>query len=130
MKKLALALCLLCLSLSTPLGAEYRLAPTDEVPDFGKKAIIGAGVASCGRWLEDRKTGRYYNMENWALGYISGAAMWGNGLDPLRQTDADGVAYWLDNYCVAKPTSYFHDAVDAFIWDTATATSGSPGAGR
>jgi hypothetical protein len=40
------------------------------------------------------------------------AAVIGN---PLGQTDADGVAYWLDNYCHNYPSGYFSAAVKAFI---------------
>jgi hypothetical protein len=109
MKKLTLVLCLCLVPVVSPRS--------DVVTTMG----VGAN-SSCGKWLDARRTGRYFDMANWALGYISGAAIWGAG-DPLGQTDADGVAYWLDNYCQAKPTSYFSDAVKAFISDAAKTTS-------
>jgi hypothetical protein len=54
-------------------------------------------------------------MANWALGYISGAAVFGTVGDPLGSTDAAGVMFWLDNHCRTNPTSQFVSAVDAFI---------------
>jgi hypothetical protein len=78
---------------------------------------MGAGVGiSCGTWLEDRRTrGGHFSALNWALGYLSGAAIFGDVGDPLRGVDPNGVAYWLDNWCRANPSSYFSDGVRAFI---------------
>lgn len=56
-------------------------------------------------------------MVNWALGYISGAAIWGGVGDPLRPTDANGVFYWLDNYCRTAAAGPLREAIDAFITD-------------
>jgi hypothetical protein len=84
---LALALCLCLLPVASPRSGEV--------------ALIG-GHESCGRWLEKRRTGQAFSMQTWALGYISGAAIWGQVGDPLGPTDADGVSYWLDNYCRAR----------------------------
>lgn len=67
--------------------------------------LLGAGTnASCGRWLSDRQSNNYFPMGNWALGFLSGAAMYSNDLNPLQGVDSDAVAYWLDNYCQARPT--------------------------
>jgi hypothetical protein len=78
---------------------------------------LGAGAsASCGTWLANRKNNNFYFMGNWALGFITGAE-WHGEEDVLRGIDADGVAYWLDNYCEPRPTDKFSDAVVAFIQD-------------
>jgi len=80
--------------------------------------IMGAGAsASCGNWLEARRARsmNWIHMSNWALGYISGAAVFGEVGDPLARVDADGVDYWLDNWCRARPSSFFKDGVKAFI---------------
>src|SRR5271167_4306528 len=77
---------------------------------------IGAGTSSsCGTWLAQRQHDNFFGMINWALGYISGAAVYGDIGNPLGQTDADGVVYWLDNYCHNYPSGYFSAAVKAFI---------------
>jgi hypothetical protein len=76
----------------------------------------GAGAAaSRGKWLDQRRTGQYIGMINWALGFISGAAIYGSVGNPLGETDADGGAYWLDNYCRRDPSAYFNAAAKAFI---------------
>lgn len=83
-------------------------------------AVIGAGVGvSCGTWLEHRKSGQP-DIANWALGYLSGVAVWGfdpimGHKAPLRDMDADGVLYWLDDYCRANPIEKFTDALAAFV---------------
>ena len=78
----------------------------------------GAGAAiSCGAWLESRSTPgpQYIGRANWALGFVSGAVWTGRNGDPFARVDADGFAYWLDNYCRANPSVKFMDAVVAFI---------------
>ena len=77
---------------------------------------IGSGAtSSCGTWLDRRQQEQWFDMGNWALGYISGAATFGAIGNPLENTDAYGVAYWLDNYWRSQPSGYFVDAVKAFI---------------
>lgn len=77
---------------------------------------MGAGaIASCGRWLANRASGNYFDMGNWALGFLSAVGVYSVNLDPLRGVDSDAVLYWLDNYCQARPTDRFVDAVKAFI---------------
>jgi hypothetical protein len=76
---------------------------------------LGAGVSkSCGSWLSARSSGDYFTVGNWALGFLSGVAMYGHNLDPLEGVDSNAVAYWLDNYCQARPTDVV-DALKAFI---------------
>ena len=78
--------------------------------------LIGVGAnASCGKWLSERSSGNYFEMSNWATGFLSGAA-WQSPIDadPLGKTDVDGVWYWFDNYCRANPTAKFLNAVQAF----------------
>ena len=70
---------------------------------------------SCGTWVDRRQNNQYFEIGNWALGFISGAAIYGNIGNPLGKTDANGVLYWLDNYCRRDPSGYFSEAVTAFI---------------
>jgi hypothetical protein len=77
--------------------------------------VMGAGAdASCGKWLSERQQGRFSDLSQWALGYLSGVAMWSDEYDPVKDQTADAVYGWLDNYCRAHPTTEFVDAVDAF----------------
>ena len=96
--------------------AAVALTASFALPGHGE-IIIGSGAASsCGRWLDDRQHDRHWQMANWALGFISGAAIWGDSVgDPLASTDSDGVFYWLDNYCKTHPSVYFHKAAEEFV---------------
>jgi hypothetical protein len=77
--------------------------------------FIGAGAnSSCGSWLADRASNNFFSKVNWALGFLSGAATYSEDLNPLNGVDADAVAYWLDNYCRARPEDRFVEAVRAF----------------
>jgi hypothetical protein len=79
--------------------------------------VIGAGAnKSCGSWLAHRAARDITGMGNWALGFISGAGVYGR-LDPLKGMNTDAVTYWLDYYCQAHPTDALNSAVDAFIAD-------------
>jgi hypothetical protein len=78
--------------------------------------FLGAGAAaSCGGWLKEREGHTWYNMANWALGFISGAEAYGYIGNVLGSTDSDGVVYWLDKHCRDNPDIEFSDAVKAFI---------------
>ena len=78
--------------------------------------LLGAGTnSSCGSWLADRATNNYFSMGNWALGFLSGVAIYGDNLNPLEGVDSNAIAYWLDNYCQSRPTDRFVDALKAFI---------------
>jgi hypothetical protein len=76
-------------------------------------------LGSCGMWLEYRTTYsnsvRTAQMEGWAIGYLSGTAVWSDNLDPLQGVDADAVFYWLDNYCREHPIDPFSKALAAFV---------------
>ena len=77
--------------------------------------IAGAGAQSCGKWLAERASNDYFTMGNWALGFLAGAATYGDILNPSQGIDSQAVAYWLDNYCRARPTDHFVDALQASI---------------
>jgi hypothetical protein len=74
---------------------------------------LGAGNQSCGTWLSKRVSQDYFVMGDWALGFLSGVAIYGD-FKPLEDMDSNAVFYWLDNYCRPRPTDRFTDAVKAF----------------
>jgi hypothetical protein len=82
-------------------------------------SLIGSGNHSCGRWLEVRKGHDILAVAygQWVVGFISGAAYADKGGlgDPLKKTDADGVYYWMDEYCRTHATVPIVDAAKAFI---------------
>jgi hypothetical protein len=77
---------------------------------------VGAGLASCGTWIVDRRTPLRWATESaWVLGFLSGVGYMGSGFDPLRGVNADGVNAWLDNYCQTHPLKDLADAAGSFI---------------
>jgi hypothetical protein len=77
--------------------------------------MMGAGLVSCGAWVEVRKGApNKVPLEEWALGYLSGVAMW-TANSPLNGLDPGAVVVWLDNYCQSRPLEPFKLALDAFI---------------
>jgi hypothetical protein len=48
--------------------------------------LVGSGAkATCGRWLANRASQDYFSMGNWALGFLSGVAVYTDDLDPLDE---------------------------------------------
>jgi hypothetical protein len=78
--------------------------------------IRGAGAGSCGMWLKSRAEYRPdHVMLHWVLGYLSGAVVHGDNGDPLRDKDADGIFYWVDNYCRTNPLNSLAEALDTLV---------------
>jgi hypothetical protein len=101
MKLVALVLLAICFA---------RPAAADEVK------TLGAGAnATCGKWLADRQRGSAFSISNWALGYLSGAAVFSQTLNPLESLDSDAVLYWIDTYCRSHPLDKFAVALKAFV---------------
>jgi hypothetical protein len=79
---------------------------------------LGTGAnATCGKWLADRQSGSAFDMYNWALGYLSGAATFSQTLNPLEGLDSDAVLYWIDNYCRSHVLDKLTVALKAFAED-------------
>jgi hypothetical protein len=56
-----------------------RSATADDVQ------TLGAGArATCGKWLADRQSGNAFPLTNWALGFLSGGAVFSENLNPLE----------------------------------------------
>ena len=63
----------------------------------------GAGVSSCGTWLENRRSpNEFVWMANgqWIMGWLSAAGHYGTD---LKKTDSAAISAWVDNYCKANP---------------------------
>jgi len=91
--------------------------------------LMGTGITvSCGGWIEVRKgTPVKPQLEDWALGYLSGVAMW-TPESPLDNLDPGAVFVWLDNYCQQRPLEPFKLALDNFVRARATPPAGQAGA--
>ena len=86
--------------------------------------LMGSGVTiSCGGWVEVRKGGANKQLiEEWALGYLSGVAIW-TPESPLDNLDPAAVFVWLDNACQQRPLEPFKAALDAFVRVRSVATT-------
>jgi len=87
-------------------------------PASASYTLIGAGLASCGTWTQDRKnrTIDQKQIEQWMLGFLSGVGYTGGTkYDPLHGVDAPAVLVWIDNYCLANPLKHLSEAAHGFI---------------
>jgi hypothetical protein len=116
-KTIASALGALLLLLQGPALAQG--APRDFI-------LRGNGATmSCGAWIELRtaaggyfaadKRATYQSTLGWALGYLSGAARFGQDHDPLRDMDEEATIAWLVEHCSTNPATGFRLALEAFI---------------
>jgi hypothetical protein len=96
------------------------LSTNAEAPaqDAKSQAVRTAGAGSierCDRWLKARKSRNFSDLGNWALGFISGVAIYTESLNPLERIEPDAVLAWLDQYCQRRPRATFIEAIRAFI---------------
>jgi hypothetical protein len=70
--------------------------------------LLGAGTVSCGKWTAARKGDDDISKTeaavyfSWAEGYLTAIQQALPEVNKgVRQTDADGLAGWLDDYCAA-----------------------------
>jgi hypothetical protein len=81
--------------------------------------VLGAGASSCGTWEVDRTSNEFTASHDlsWVLGFVTGiesakASDLNSGL--LVDTDANGIAGWIDNFCKANPTASIYAASAAY----------------
>ena len=98
-------------------------------------AVIGFGSTSCGSWTAARRAlnaATAVGYEQWVLGFVAsvpedvalGSFVTSRRtarMDPLKNTDAQVVWGWIDNYCASHPLETVKRAAAAFV-ETAVAT--------
>lgn len=80
--------------------------------------VLGLGASSCGKFISDT-SGDVIDRNgymSWLTGYITSF----NEFTPTdgnitRDTDVDGVLYWIENYCKENPTVSFGNAASAAL---------------
>lgn len=79
--------------------------------------IRGAGVITCATWLQQRAERSSQEAAAWALGFLSGAAIFGagGGRDFLAVHSWASIGPWLDDYCRSQPGTALPEALKAFI---------------
>lgn len=105
MKKIILSLIFSCTFPS--------ISGATSIPNPGAD-IYGAGNSSCSVWTKKRAQKDYFQMGQWMLGSISGAAAFG---PELRGGSSQEFATWIDNYCLRNPSDKFSLAVAVLIID-------------
>jgi hypothetical protein len=87
------------------LAAAMLTAATVQVWSQESSAmLIGFGTSSCGTWRQvNRASSEWFGIWNWVLGYVSGQNFARTGNDFLKQTDADAIIAWMDDYCRSHP---------------------------
>ena len=82
-------------------------------------SLWGAGTASCGRWVTDRRNAPSTALFefSWVQGYITGLnsgmpSSYTNNGQVGAQLDINAAEVWLDNYCQAHPLDHLADAAD------------------
>ena len=80
---------------------------------------LGPGAwALCSTWLQARaepESPLGFGLLSWALGYISGAAVYGSVGDVLSDVDFNDVENSLDTYCRSHPDEHLIDGVTQFV---------------
>lgn len=78
--------------------------------------FYGAGLESCGSWTAMRrleKTSNYYADVAWIQGFLSAAGAY--FLTAPRETDADAIDGFVDNYCRDHPLEKLSLAAHALV---------------
>jgi hypothetical protein len=85
---------------------------------------LSVGNPTCGTWVENRRHRQRLteDLEIWAAGYLSGAAM-GTRKDFLAGFDIGAVFAWLDNSCRANPLQPFTASLNALVRERVGAAS-------
>jgi hypothetical protein len=78
------------------------------------RAVEIRGARSCGKWLEERRSGNHVYAEAWLVGFLSGMAFESNK-DFLKGTDNASIDSWMDNYCTNHPLDTLVDGAEALM---------------
>ena len=80
----------------------------------GSYAIIGSGAASCGKYIEARKSASDSKYQAWLAGYITALNVTEKDTYNLMgATDWGGMMLWIENYCTENPLEKFEGAAQA-----------------
>lgn len=98
----------LCVALA--IGSGNSVLTSQQGPR-SQSIVYGAGVFSCGSWIAGQNNS--YSREAdlaWVLGYLSGV---GSQHYTMKEWNQDGIALWIDQYCVTHPMGRLTDAANA-----------------
>jgi len=77
-----------------------------------KRLYFGDGANLCRAWADARarhpQRGRLW--EGWVLGFVSGANIYDDSPEMLKEMDEHSIFAWVDDYCRTRPTELVDDA--------------------
>lgn len=79
--------------------------------------LYGAGGKSCGEWVSERASGKWYGKGQWMLGVITAVGHY--GVYELKDVDSEAFAVWMDNYCRKNPLEEFSVGVYELVEELA-----------
>jgi hypothetical protein len=94
------------------LAAGMVLGASVEDASAGKRVFFGDGANSCTTWTDARARHpqRARLLEEWVLGFVSGANIYDDSPEMLKQMDERAIFAWIDDYCRAHAVELVDDA--------------------
>src|SRR5712691_7550859 len=82
--------------------------------------VIGAGISSCGTWIETRqKPAQHYQYLQWVLGFITSSNWYSYNNGPqAKPLDVKAVVAFIDQYCRNNPLHSLTYAAAAVVQET------------
>ena len=79
--------------------------------------IYGAGLKSCGHWLEMEKEDEWPRtvLKQWLHGYVTAYDRWVGLGNPV--SDGQGFVAWIDNYCQDNPLEKVGAAAEQLVYE-------------
>jgi hypothetical protein len=93
----------------------FLVALTINAPATAMQYRYGAGIESCGTWLDDRANRNHWVMTQWMLGYISAVGSY--SVYRLRRSESQAFVAYMDKYCRQNPLEDFEFGVRRLIQD-------------
>lgn len=95
------------------LFALFLMGLTSGTPaqEEGGVSVLGAGLNSCG-WMLASDANRTEGL-TWALGYWSGANIWGDNRRVGMSTDTYGIVAEIERRCAEDPTERLFGVISA-----------------
>jgi hypothetical protein len=80
-----------------------------------ERTYIAPNDFSCGKWINAPNATERLLMQVWVNGYLSGVNAENAYTDLLRGKDGNGIAAWMDSYCLRNPLQPMTKALDVLV---------------
>ena len=94
------------------LAMGMLLGASVEDASAAKRVYFGDGANSCKAWTDARARHpqRARLWEEWVLGFVSGANIYDDSPEMLKQMDERAIFAWVDDYCRTHAVELVDDA--------------------